>query len=52
MPRRWTIEEENKRRQELVEFYVNRNKTIAEIGFGNPKHFKRAKEFGIIFEGA
>jgi len=24
----------------------------AEIGFGNPKHFRRAKKFGIIFKGA
>jgi intein/homing endonuclease len=25
---------------------------VKEIGFGNPKHFKRAKKFGIIIQGA
>lgn len=32
MARRWTIEEEREKRGELIEFYVNQNKTIAEIG--------------------
>jgi len=32
MPKRWTIREENQKRGELVELYVNRNKTIGEIG--------------------
>jgi len=32
MARRWTNEEEKARREELVELYVNKNKTIGEIG--------------------
>lgn len=32
MPRRWTIEEENQKRKELVNLYVDQNKTIGEIG--------------------
>ena len=32
MPRRWTREEENEKRKEIIELYVNQNKTIAEIG--------------------
>lgn len=32
MARRWTIEEENKKRDELVALYINKNKTIGEIG--------------------
>jgi len=51
MPRRWTIEEENERREELVEFYVNRNKTIAEIGkilmISEKTVFKRMKRLNI-----
>ena len=32
MARRWTIEEECEKREELMKFYVNQNKTISEIG--------------------
>lgn len=32
MPRRWTIEEENEKHNELIELYINQNKTIGEIG--------------------
>lgn len=32
MPKRWTIEEENQKRRELIELYINQNKTIGEIG--------------------
>ncbi|MGH2349240.1 MAG: LAGLIDADG family homing endonuclease [bacterium] len=32
MPRRWTEQEENEKREQLVELYVRQNKTIFEIG--------------------
>lgn len=32
MARRWTIEEENKKRSELIDLYINQNKTIGEVG--------------------
>jgi len=32
MARRWTIKEENKKRKELIELYIDQNKTIKEIG--------------------
>ena len=33
MARRWTIKEENKKRKELIELYIDQNKTIKEIDF-------------------
>lgn len=32
MARRWTIEEEGEKLEELREFYINQNKTIGEVG--------------------
>jgi DNA-binding transcriptional regulator WhiA len=32
MPRKWTKEEEREKREELIELYVNQNKTINQIG--------------------
>lgn len=32
MPRRWTIEEEQEKRDELIELYISQNRTIGEAG--------------------
>jgi len=51
MPRRWTIEEENQKRRELIELYINQNKTIGDIGkllgIAEQTVFERLKRFNI-----
>jgi intein/homing endonuclease len=51
MPPRWTIEEENKKRRELIELYIHQNKTIGEIskilGIAEQTVFKRMKRLDI-----
>lgn len=51
MAHRWTIKEENKKREEIIELYVNQNKTIAEIGrilkISKKTVFKRMKRLNI-----
>lgn len=51
MARKWTISEENKKRNELVELYVKRNKTISEIArmlnLGESTIYDRLVRLGI-----
>lgn len=51
MARRWTIEEENEKRRELIELYERQNKTIGEIGkilgIAESSVFDRMKRLGI-----
>ncbi len=52
MPKCWTIEEENEKRQELGELYVKQNKTIAEVGkilgIAEQTVFDRMKRLNIL----
>lgn len=51
MPPRWTIEEENKKRRELIKLYIHQNKTIGGIskilGIAEQTVFKRMKRLDI-----
>ena len=51
MARRWTIKEENEKCREIIELYVNQNKTIAEIGkilmISEKTVFKRMKRLNV-----
>ena len=51
MPQRWTIKEENRKREELLDLYVNQNKAIGEIGkilsIGESTVFDRLKRLDI-----
>jgi intein/homing endonuclease len=51
MPKRWTIEEENQKRKELIELYIHQNKTIGEISkilrIAQQTVFDRMKRLGI-----
>lgn len=51
MPRRWTIEEETQKREELEDLYIDQNKTIREVGeflgVGESTIFDRLKRLNI-----
>ena len=52
MAQRWTIEEENEKRNELIELYINQNKAIREIGkilgIAECSVFDRMKRLNIL----